>query len=161
VAAAAAVGCARLPRRPAAEFASLFGAPAGALPATRGVDYSAQVLGSGGSAQSYTIFTYDDWQSGQESPPYPAPPNHIVAIREKNWKVARYYDASGKLPDQWEMYHRVTDPHETKNLAAPGYMRTRAQEAQYVRLRRLVSQVEQTRLQPLPNTPESPITQRG
>jgi len=37
-------------------------------------------------------------------------------------------------------------------------MRTHAQQAQYVRLRRKLSQVEQTRLQPLPNTPESPIS---
>jgi len=40
-------------------------------------------------------------------------------------------------------------------------MRTHAQQAHYVRLRRKLSQVEQTRLQPLRNTPESPITQRA
>ncbi len=42
--------------------------------------------------QDYIVFTYDDYQSGQKSPPYPKPPNHIVSIRERRWKLAKYYD---------------------------------------------------------------------
>ena len=142
-------------------FASLFGAPSSALPGTQGVDYSAQVLGAGGAAQSYTVFTYDDWQSGQDRSPYPSPPNHIVAIREQRFKLAKYYDASGTLPSQWEMYDLAKDPLEQTNLAYHGYRRTREQDLQYARLRRKLAQVEQTRLQPLPTTQESPITQGG
>ena len=62
--------------------------------------------------QDYTVFTYDDYQSGQASGPYPQPPNHIVSIREQRYKLARYYDADGKVPDQWEMYDLKTDPLE-------------------------------------------------
>jgi choline-sulfatase len=142
-------------------FASLFGAPPSALPGTQGVDYSAQVLGEGGSPQNYTVFTYDDWQSGQMSGPYPNPPNHVVAIREKRWKFAQYYDVSGEKPPQYEMYDLANDPLEEANLAFRGYHRTREQQAQYVRLQRKLAKVKQARLEPLPNTPESPIVQGG
>ena len=46
--------------------------------------------------QDYTVFTYDDFQSGQSRGPYPRPPNHIASIRERRWKLARYYDVNGK-----------------------------------------------------------------
>ena len=131
-------------------LASLVGAPSAARAPWEGVDYSAQILG--GSArppQSYTVFTYDDVQSGQSSGPYPKPPNHIVSIRERRYKIARYYDAAGKVPDQWELYDLQTDPLERVNLAHRGHKRTREQQRQYVRLRRKLAQVEQTRLQPL------------
>ena len=58
-----------------------------------GVDYSGLVLGTETSAvQDDILFTYDDWQAGQSSGPYIRPLNHIVAIRERRWKVAKYYD---------------------------------------------------------------------
>ncbi len=70
--------------------------------------------------QDHTVFTYDDYQSGQSSPPYPGPPNHVVAVREKRWKLARYYDieqdTDGVKP-QYEMYDRKKDPLEQNNLA--------------------------------------------
>ena len=47
-----------------------------------GVDYSKIVLDpSTPSQQDYVVFTYDDFQSGQASGPYPKPPNHVVSIR--------------------------------------------------------------------------------
>ena len=131
-------------------LASLVGAPAAARSDWEGVDYSAQVLGrSSKPPQSYTVFTYDDFQSGQSSGPYPKPPNHIVSIRERRYKLARYYDTAGKVPDQWEMYDLVSDPLERVNLAHKGYRRTPEQQRQYVRLRRKLAQVQKTRLQPL------------
>ncbi len=86
--------------------------------------------------QDYTVFTYDDWQSGQAKGPYPQPPNHIVSIREQRYKLARYYDADGKVPDQWEMYDLKADPLERTNLAYKHHKRTPAQEREYERLRR-------------------------
>ena len=86
--------------------------------------------------QNYTVFTYDDCQSGQSSGPYPQPPNHIVSIREQRYKLARYYDVDGKVPDQWEMYDLKPDPLERMNLAYKGHKRTPEQERQYRRLRR-------------------------
>ncbi len=116
-----------------------------------GVDYSEQILSRSPKRQpqNYTVFTYDDYQSGQASGPYPQPPNHIVSIRECRWKIARYYDADGNVPDQWEMYDLKNDPLEQTNLAYKGYKRNAEQEKQYKRLRRKLDRVEKTRLQPL------------
>ena len=131
-------------------LASLVDAPAHARAPWQGVDYSDQILSrSPRPAQNYTVFTYDDWQSGQASGPYPNPPNHIVSIREHRYKIARYYDADGHRPDQWEMYDLAADPLERTNLAHRGHRRTPEQERQYKRLRRKLARVVQTRLQPL------------
>jgi choline-sulfatase len=132
-------------------LASLVGAPADALTSWEGVDYSDQILSRRPKPppQDYVVFTYDDYQSGQASPPYPKPPNHIASIREQRYKLARYYDVDGNVPDQWEMYDLKTDPLERKNLAHKGYKRTPEQQRQYRRLRRKLARVEQTRLQPL------------
>jgi arylsulfatase A-like enzyme len=133
-------------------LASLVGAPAAARDSWEGVDYSHEILSRSPKpkpSQDYTVFTYDDWQSGQARGPYPQPPNHIVSIREQRYKIARYYDAAGKVPDQWEMYDLKADPLERVNLAYKGHKRTREQQRQYKRLRRKLARVEQTRLQPL------------
>jgi arylsulfatase A-like enzyme len=131
-------------------LASLVGAPAEARDSWQGVDYSDQILSrSPKPPQNYTVFTYDDWQSGQARGPYPEPPNHIVSIRERRFKLARYYDADGRVPDQWEMYDLETDPLERTNLAHEDYKRTPEQKRQYRRLRRKLAEVEQSRLQPL------------
>jgi choline-sulfatase len=131
-------------------LASLVGAPSSARAQWEGVDYSAQLLGrSPKPPQDYTVFTYDDYQSGQPSGPYPKPPNHVVSIRERRYKLARYYDADGNVPDQWEMYDLKTDPLERVNLAYKGHKRTPTQEREYKRLRAKLARVEQTRLQPL------------
>ncbi len=140
-------------------LASLAGAPPSARSDWQGVDYSQLVLEptKGGSAQDYVVFTYDDYQSGQNNPPYPKPPNHIVSIREGRWKLARYYDTAkrnSKRP-QWEMYDLKTDPEETENIAHPGYERSATQERQLQRLKRKLARVEAKRLQPLPRVPAS------
>jgi choline-sulfatase len=131
-------------------LASLVGAPPEARDPWEGVDYSSQILSrSPRPPQNYTVFTYDDWQSGQARGPYPEPPNHIVAIRERRYKLARYYDADGNVPDQWEMYDLRMDPLERTNLAYKDHKRTPEQQRQFKRLRRKLARVEQTRLQPL------------
>jgi choline-sulfatase len=131
-------------------LASLVEAPAEARDSWQGVDYSSEILSrSPKPSQSYTVFTYDDWQSGQSRGPYPQPPNHIVSIREQRYKLARYYDADGNAADQWEMYDLKKDPLERTNLAYKGHKRTREQQRQYKRLRAKLARVEQTRLQPL------------
>ena len=75
--------------------------------------------------------------------------HHIVGIREQRYKLARYYDADGNVPDQWEMYDLKTDPLERINLAYKLHRRTPKIKRQYRRLRRKLARVEQTRLQPL------------
>jgi arylsulfatase A-like enzyme len=134
-------------------LASLLDTPDDARADWEGVDYSDQILDRRPTKrpQNYTVFTYDDHQSGQATPPYPDPPNHIVSIREKRWKLARYYDVrpDSTVPDQWEMYDLKTDPLERKNLAYEGYKRTPEQQRHYRRLKRKLARVQDKRLQPL------------
>ncbi len=131
-------------------LATLVGAPAGARDSWQGVDYSDQILSrSPKPFQDYTVFTYDDWQSGQAGGPYPQPPNHVVSIREHRYKLARYYDVNGKVPDQYEMYDLKADPLERTNLAYKHYKRSPAQQREYLRLRRKLARVQETRLKPL------------
>jgi arylsulfatase A-like enzyme len=131
-------------------LASLAAAPASARANWQGVDYSKLVLepSKRGSTQSYIVFTYDDYQSGQNNPPYPKPPNHIVSIREGRWKLAKYHDVAKLNPKrpQWEMYDLDSDPEETENIAHPGYERSPEQERQLRRLKRKLARVEETRL---------------
>ncbi|MCW2990684.1 MAG: sulfatase [Solirubrobacterales bacterium] len=131
-------------------LATLFEAPAHARKDWQGVDYSKRVLGKGGKLpQDHTVFTYDDYQSGQPYGPYPAPPNHIVAIREARYKLAKYYDAAGSAPPQWECYDLKNDPLERVNIAAEDHPRTPEQKRQLTRLRSKLADVERKRLQPL------------
>ena len=131
-------------------LASLAAAPSSARSAWQGVDYSKLVLNpeSGASAQDYIVFTYDDFQSGQKSGPYPKAPNHIVSIREGRWKLAKYYGvgAESSVAVQWEMYDLKHDPLETRNLAHPETKRTKKQDAEFARLKAKLARVEKTRL---------------
>jgi arylsulfatase A-like enzyme len=140
-------------------LASLVNAPLSARRRWQGVDYSDHILRRLATPpQDYVVFTYDDYQAGQSSKPYVKPPQHIISLRERQWKIAEYYDANGKVPSQWEMYDLKTDPLERTNLAHKGYKRTPAQEKQYRRLRRKLARVSEQRLRPLPDTPQ-PQTQ--
>ena len=146
-------------------LASLVNAPPAARANWAGVDYSDLVLNPGGAdpAQDYVAFTYDDFQSGQSNGVYPKPPNHLVSIREKRWKLAKYHDVEVVIegetpvekrpakpkPPQWEMYDLKRDPNEEKNLAAPGYHRSPLEEREFKRLQKKLTAVEKKRLQPL------------
>jgi len=129
-------------------LASLFDAPNSARADWEGIDYSRLVLQpTGQPVQDYIVFTYDDFQSGQPSPPYPRPPNHVVSVREERFKLAEYYDVHGVEPSQWEMYDLLTDPLEVHNIAYEP--RTPRHEREYERLRAKLAEVKATRLQPL------------
>jgi hypothetical protein len=103
----------------------------------------------------YTVFTYDDFQSGQVNGPYPGEdplpeaPNHIVSIREDRYKLAEYYDADCSVQSQFEMYDGLKDPLETQNLAFEGFQRNNEQQTEYERLQAKLAVVKATRLQPL------------
>ena len=119
-------------------------------PDWQGVDYSALVLDPAApGGQDYQVFTYDDWQAGQAQGPYVTGANHIVAVRDARYTLARYYAPDGSAPDEWEMYDREADPSQATNFAWSGFTRNAGQEAAFQRLTALLAEVEQTRLQPL------------
>lgn len=43
-------------------------------------------------------------------------PNHVRAVRTKDYKLARYFDPSGRAAQEWEMYDLAGDPNEAINL---------------------------------------------
>jgi arylsulfatase A-like enzyme len=43
-------------------------------------------------------------------------PSHVRCVRTRDWKLARYFDPSGKAPQEWEMYDLRNDPNEAANL---------------------------------------------
>ena len=140
-------------------LASLVNAPRSARANWQGIDYSDHILQRlAPPPQDYIVFTYDDYEAGQSGGLYVTPPQHIVSLRERRWKIAEYYDATGKVPSQREMYDLKHDPLERKNLAHHGYKRTAEQEKQYRRLRRKLARVRARRLQPLPKTPQPQTT---
>ena len=101
--------------------------------------------------QDDVVFTFDDWQSGQSQGPYVQAPNHIVIVRERRWKLAKYYDVTGKKPPEWEMYDLRKDPLERHNLAHRPKQMTPNQKANFKRLKRRIHHLKQHRLQPLPS----------
>ena len=135
-------------------LASLIDAPEAARADWQGVDYSALVRARDPSAppvhvQDHIVFTYDDVRCAQNVPQLVPPPNRIVSIREARYKLARYYDADGIEPDQWEMYDLETDPDERVNLAFPDSPLTAEQSAARERLTAKLQEAVATRLQPL------------
>lgn len=43
-------------------------------------------------------------------------PNHVRCVRTRDFKLARYFDPSGRAPQEWEMYDLRNDPNEAVNL---------------------------------------------
>jgi choline-sulfatase len=130
-------------------IASLFNVPDSGRAQWQGQDYSRLILDPGANdIQDYIAFTYDDFQAGQPNGPYVPPPNHITSIREGRYKLAKYYDVNGVVPDQLEMYDLERDPLEQQNIANPNFKRSKEQNKQFNRLQNRLAEVEQTRLQP-------------
>jgi arylsulfatase A-like enzyme len=133
-------------------LAGLVDAPHSARAKWAGKDYSRLVLGrSTKPVQDHIVFTFDDYQAGQKHGPYVRAPQHIVSIREQNWKIAKYYDPERKKAPEWELYDLRNDPLEKKNLAGPESRRNGRQQKHYRRLRKKLIKTERRRLQPLPN----------
>ncbi|MDX6750443.1 sulfatase-like hydrolase/transferase [Geminicoccaceae bacterium 1502E] len=115
-----------------------------------GVSYAPLLLDPAAPApQDHVLYTYDDIRAGQDTDQLVDPPNRIVTIREGRWKLSRYFDADGNVPDQWEMYDLQEDPLERDNLARPGYRGTQEQTTARFRLKLKLEAQQARRLQPL------------
>jgi len=142
-------------------LASLMGDPV-APATTRGVDYSRLVRNPKGKAvQSYLVFQNEDFQSGFNQMLVP-PPQRILGIREKDWKLAKYYAiAPQEGTPEYEMYDLKYDKLEVKNLTHPSNIKkmTDRQKRAFARLKAKLNEIEQTTLQPLPGnlTPTVPM----
>ena len=53
-------------------------------------------------------------------------PNHVRCVRTRDYKLTRYFDPSGRAPQEWEMYDLVNDPNEAINLVEVGVSPPRA-----------------------------------
>lgn len=56
-------------------------------------------------------------------------PSHVRCVRTRDWKLARYFDPSGKAPQEWEMYDLSNDPNEAVNLVEVAVSPPRARES--------------------------------
>ena len=72
-------------------------------------------------------FTFDDVRAGfPDNPSAVRAANRIRCIREARWKYARYFDANGSYPEEFELYDLDNDPNEVANLAYdPAYKKER------------------------------------
>ncbi len=114
------------------------------------------------SVQEEILFVFDDIKAGQENiEQMVTPPNRIRCIREQHWKFARYFDASGKEANEYEMYDLVNDPQELQNLAHPQHPRYNepAVVAERKRLAEKLQQIEESRLQPLSTQMSSKVAE--
>ena len=91
-------------------------------------------------------------------------PNLVRCLVNQEWKLARYFDPNGVHPDQWEMYHLLTDPTEVTNLLnhrtgelrlgllIPGLSRATLENQRATMMAQLAAQEERL-LKPAPMTP--------
>ena len=134
-------------------FQELLVGPGGPDFRFEGVSYAPIIFDRQQSVQDYIMFTMDDYQIGQSSPPYVIEPNHMVCIREPQYKFCKYFDPASeitKVRSEFEMYDLAKDPTESKNLANSGYERTPEEDLQYRRLNRKLKEASATRLVPRP-----------
>lgn len=70
--------------------------------------------------QDDVLFTFDDVNTASpDGQNIVRAPNHIRAVRDRQWKYTVYFDPSGAVPSQRELYDLHADPNELVNLADP------------------------------------------
>lgn len=72
---------------------------------------------SAGTFANFNTYVNEAINDGVPLTPGPVvKPNLVRCLVTQEWKIARYVDPDGVHPDQWEMYHLLTDPTEVVNL---------------------------------------------
>jgi arylsulfatase A-like enzyme len=68
------------------------------------------------SVQEEVFFFYDDHKAGTAFTDTVPAPNRIRCIRERRWKYAVYFDPTGAVAPEFELYDLDADPDERRNL---------------------------------------------
>ncbi|KAL4436669.1 hypothetical protein ABPG75_003808 [Micractinium tetrahymenae] len=134
---------------------SLLAVPPQARYPTNGIDYSSVILDPRARLpQDYVLFTFNDYQSGQNTPPYPPGPAFLRGLREAKWKIVMYFSPDGSknaaTSVQWECYNLEQDPLELRNLGYPGANLSLAEKKELARLKGKLLRVTSMRLGPIP-----------
>jgi arylsulfatase A-like enzyme len=124
------------------------------LPGLRGTDLSPLIRDPEAEpVQHEVLFTFDDMHAGTGlvNEVLPGVPGRIRCIRERRFKFARYFDADGRYPTEYEMYDLVEDPYELENLAHPDHPRYAEPEVrrERERLAAKLARVEERLAQPV------------
>ena len=81
-----------------------------------GRDLGPVLLGQQDSVRDAVLFAYDDHQAGTAFQEAPGQPNRIRCVRDARWKYATYFDPSGRVSPEYELYDLERDPDEALNL---------------------------------------------
>ncbi len=110
-------------------------------PGLAGHDLGPVLRGERDSVRDAVLFTYDDHQAGTAFQDAPGQPNRIRCVRDGRFKYAVYFDPSGRVSPEHELYDLLIDPAETRNLVhkLSGVPRTPVARAELGRLRQTLA----------------------
>ena len=102
-----------------------------------GRDLGPLLRGTDTPRRDAVLFTFDDHQAGTAFQEAPGQPNRIRCVRDERWKYAVYFDPTGRVDSEYELYDLVEDPIEARNLVdkRTGAARTAAARNELERLR--------------------------
>jgi arylsulfatase A-like enzyme len=85
-------------------------------PVLHGHDLGPLLRGERDAVRDALLFTYDDHQAGTAFQNAPGQPNRIRCVRDERFKYAVYFDPTGRVAPEYELYDLQRDPDEAVNL---------------------------------------------
>ncbi len=113
-------------------LASLFGAPSSArdrLAGRRLHEVRSSTPRARSRRRTTCCSTSTTTSRARPDGPYPSPPNHVVGMRERHWKIVKYFDIEGvEAANEWEFYDLRKDPLEQTTSPTPRRTRPQSEE---------------------------------